>query len=524
MARIICISDMHYSVEEEMYNDDNGIRLPHSVGINSINILLSAIKEISPIDLIAFCGDIITGKDSDIEKENAIQNFKDFIERVCSIEKLFGDTCSDPRNRILFVPGNHDMNRNSGELLSSMSYLFNSYLSTERKPDIAHPFAPIFVFDELKLIVATISTAQNNNAKNENIERVLEIVSALPEEYSNQKREVTQKLEHYNIYDIPSVTSETVEKFISNSRDINKTNKYYDYKRIMITHHPLLEGVEQGPVLKKYGKTVGGYRFMKNAEEFGYSLFIHGHLHNQSCVEIIDHLTGNKNSIVQLGLPQMRVDQEGCGCVLIDIDDTNRFSCSLLKLDSIAWRFKQVPILTPNHNVIMEYSGDKILVDSEIAEIIKDNIIVKNGDLNNIEAASYDCSLGYEYKKAKGKFCNWNDEQLQMITVNDGPGGIWLAPGETALIFTYEEFNIPKDMVVHASPISSWLRRGIRFDISYFVDPGFKGKFSIPVTNESSKSVCINAQNPIISLEFVRLANSSEHGWSERHLEHSNRK
>ena len=64
----------------------------------------------------------------------------------------------------------------------------------------------------------------------------------------------------------------------------------------------------------------------------------------------------------------------------------------------------------------------------------------------------------------------------------------------------------------------------VQFDISYFVDPGFKGKFSIPVTNESSKSVCINAQNPIISLEFVRLANSSEHGWSERHLEHSNRK
>lgn len=164
--------------------------------------------------------------------------------------------------------------------------------------------------------------------------------------------------------------------------------------------------------------------------------------------------------------------------------------------------------------------GDRILVDYEIAEIIKENEIVRYGDLRNVESASYDCALGYQYKKGSARFCNWAEIDLREIEPGqNGPGGITLKPNETALIFSHEEFNIPKDMVLHASPISSWLRKGIRFDISFFVDPGFSGRFAIPVTNESEKEVTIDAQKPIISLEFVKLANPCEKGWREKHTD-----
>ena len=303
---------------------------------------------------------------------------------------------------------------------------------------------------------------------------------------------------------------------------IDENDKYAEYKRIMISHHPLLEGIASISSLKKYSGTVGGYGFMKSAEEFGYTLFVHGHLHEQSCVEIIDHLSERKKPVVQLGLPQMAFDSEGCGCVIISINDNVNdlfpFSCTLLKPDSIAWRFKQIPLISFKEESLPNVKGDRILVDYEIAEIIKENKIVKHGDLRNVEAASYDCSLGYEYKKGNAKFCDWRSIELQSIVPGqNGPGGIVLEPNETALIFSYEEFNIPKDMILHASPISSWLRKGVRFDISFFVDPGFVGRFAIPVTNESEKRIIIDAQKPIVSLEFIKLACPCGKGWMEKH-------
>ena len=72
-------------------------------------------------------------------------------------------------------------------------------------------------------------------------------------------------------------------------------------------------------------------------------------------------------------------------------------------------------------------------------------------------------------------------------------------------------------MVLHASPISSWLRNGIRVDLSYLVDPGFKGKFSFPVTNESNNTVYINSREPIVSVEFIKLAGTCEKNWVDRH-------
>ena len=53
-----------------------------------------------------------------------------------------------------------------------------------------------------------------------------------------------------------------------------------------------------------------------------------------------------------------------------------------------------------DHRKINNY-GDKILIDKEISRLIKDNIIIKNGDLRNVEAASYDCALGYERRSER---------------------------------------------------------------------------------------------------------------------------
>lgn len=506
-----------------MYSDDAAVDVRHSVGKDDLKILLSSIEEIGPIDLLVFCGDIIIGKDSESIKDNSLNEIGDFINCISKSPKIFSENITHIWDRIIYVPGNHDVDReNRGKILAGVSNLFKFSLSPISTEDHRNQsYSPIFIFDDLKLIVSVISTIDNSCSENKNISKVLEITDELPFSCEEQKNEIKQLIKNYSMHDIPSITSQTISKFIEDSKKISNDDNYKDYRKIMFSHHPLLSGVAPDVVLKRYGDTVGGYGFMRSAKEYGYRLFVHGHLHSTSCVEIIDQLSEDKKQVVQLGLPQMEFDKDNCGCVLIEIGDTTNdfpFKCTLLRPDSIAWKFRQIPLVDYNERTYSSNINEHILVDYEISEIIKENVIVKNGDLNNVEAASYDCSLGNEYKKGKSRFCNWEDVEVSTIKPeNNGSGKIILEPNETVLIFSHEEFNIPKDMVLHASPISSWLRKGIRFDISFFVDPGFYGKFSIPVTNESNKTITINAQSPIISLEFIQLSKECEIGWRERH-------
>lgn len=210
------------------------------------------------------------------------------------------------------------------------------------------------------------------------------------------------------------------------------------------------------------------------------------------------------------------------GAILIDTDSVEGkrfpFDSVFLKLDSIARKFKKTRNFSNEETDTVIYQGDKILVDKEISQIIIENKIVKNGDLSNVEAASYDCALGYEYKRGDKRYCDWSKIDAEQLQENpESPSRIEIQPGETILIYTYEEFDIPNDMVLHASPISTWLRRGIRVSLSCFIDPGFKGKFCFPVTNESEEMVEINSREPIVSVEFIKLPRTCTKSWSERH-------
>lgn len=524
MIKILCLSDLHYSASKNkgVYTNDSGIEMKKPIGKDELNILLSSIKENGQIDLLIICGDIVVGGDSDEQKKESLDDIKKFITEIVESAEIFATNITHPWERVIYVPGNHDVDRNNSDgIYKGISDLFSKAFSPMYNDSCVQPHAPVFVFDELRLIVSAISTVENSNSGNKKIREVLDIAEQLSVTNKEQADKIKNLLKDYAQNDIPSITSLTTSKFINNSNIISEIDKYKDYKKIILTHHPLLSGITSGIDLKKYNDTVGGYGFMKTAIEYGYNFFIHGHLHSTSCVEIIDHLSEGKSQVIQLGLPKTEIDKDDGGCVLIEIADENSafpFKCTLLKPDSIAWRFKQIPLINYNERPKVTTENDHILVDYEISKLIGEDTIVKHGDLNNVEAASYDCSLGNEYKKGSSRFCNWEEVEISTIkSGSDGPGKIYLKPNETVLIFSHEEFNIPDDMVLHASPISSWLRKGIKFDISFFVDPGFVGKFSIPVTNESDKTITIDAQKPIISLEFIKLSRSCRDGWGKRH-------
>ena len=523
MTKVLCLSDIHFTESEKSYVFGERIseKLFNSVGVNKLDVLFAAMEEIGPIDLLIFCGDYIVGKNDKEEKRKSINAFIDFLEKVENSPNIFRGEIIHTCDRILVVPGNHDVNRDEGDILDEFNKKLNRYLTPFEAKGRRQKYAPVFIFDELKLIVACESTVNNSATINSEIENVLINIDKLGGD-SDLKEHVKSVLNRYMLFDIPSITESIKKDFIETSIEIEKDEKYEDYIKIMVCHHPLLDGIETSNTIKKYKSTVGGYSFMKSAVNFGYRLFIHGHIHESSCIEIVDHNMENGSPIIQIGVPMMEMDSDRCGAVLVDTEtvDSNSFPFTsiFLKLDTVSRKFKQTKMLNNEDNRQINYNGDKILTDKEISRIIKDNIIIKNGDLGNVEAASYDCALGYEFKRGKTKYCNWSEVDVEYLEIcPDTPSTIELKPNETILIFTYEEFNMPNDMVLHASPISSWLRKGIRVDLSYLVDPGFKGKFSFPVTNESNDTIYINSREPIVSVELIKLSGACEKNWMERH-------
>lgn len=56
MAKILCISDIHHSTKGNpgVYTDDPAMRLTRDVVTKDISILLAAMEDIGPIDLLVF--------------------------------------------------------------------------------------------------------------------------------------------------------------------------------------------------------------------------------------------------------------------------------------------------------------------------------------------------------------------------------------------------------------------------------------------------------------------------------------
>ena len=71
MARIICLSDLHYSVgESDIYGEEINTELTNKLKTDRLNLLFSALEDLGEIDLLIFCGDIVLGRES---KENKIE-------------------------------------------------------------------------------------------------------------------------------------------------------------------------------------------------------------------------------------------------------------------------------------------------------------------------------------------------------------------------------------------------------------------------------------------------------------------
>jgi deoxycytidine triphosphate deaminase len=91
-----------------------------------------------------------------------------------------------------------------------------------------------------------------------------------------------------------------------------------------------------------------------------------------------------------------------------------------------------------------------------------------------------------------------------------------LEPDEELVVATSEIFDIPKDMVGHVTVMSGVYKKGIVPLLSLFIDPGFQGRFFFPIRNRTKMIVRIEADEHILSIEFMRLPSAVDQGYAER--------
>lgn len=123
-----------------------------------------------------------------------------------------------------------------------------------------------------------------------------------------------------------------------------------------------------------------------------------------------------------------------------------------------------------------------ILSDGSIKEIGTQLIVPFN--IDQLQPASYDLTLN---------------------TIKDKRDRYYLSPREFILADTEEWINMPNHIVGRLEGKSSWARMGLIIHTAGFVDPGFKGRLVLEITNLGSNMIELIPGNLIAQICFEEL-------------------
>ena len=149
-----------------------------------------------------------------------------------------------------------------------------------------------------------------------------------------------------------------------------------------------------------------------------------------------------------------------------------------------------------------------ILNGNTIKKLIKENQLIENADANNVHSSSYDVTVGeyvIKFKKSK-KAISLNDkeaieEMYEKINIKDG---YKFKPGECLLVSLEEQFNIPANVSASIRGRTSFNRLGLMTTIQH-LNPGYKGKLNITVTNCSENTYIIMPKVNIAQVVFEQM-------------------
>jgi dCTP deaminase len=158
-----------------------------------------------------------------------------------------------------------------------------------------------------------------------------------------------------------------------------------------------------------------------------------------------------------------------------------------------------------------------VLSDHSIREeVASGRLVIDPFEDRMVQPASIDLRLGREFRVFRNYRLAYIDVKQEMPqlteleSIEDAVPFI-LHPGEFVLAVTLERVEIPDDIVGRLDGKSSLGRLGlIVHSTAGFVDPGFKGRLTLELTNVANLPVTLYYGMPVSQISFSRLSTPAD--------------
>lgn len=149
-----------------------------------------------------------------------------------------------------------------------------------------------------------------------------------------------------------------------------------------------------------------------------------------------------------------------------------------------------------------------VLGYNSIKKLLKKNILIENANNQNIQTSSYDVTIDkyiLKFKKCKKAISLIDAQELNTMyeEVNISEG-YTIEPGETILVVLEDRFNMPNNVCGSIRGRTSLNRLGLTIPTQH-LNPGFKGKLNLTLTNNSVNSYVITPKIQIAQVVFEKL-------------------
>ncbi len=149
-----------------------------------------------------------------------------------------------------------------------------------------------------------------------------------------------------------------------------------------------------------------------------------------------------------------------------------------------------------------------VLGYKSIKKLIQKNILIENANNQNIHSSSYDVTVDkyiLKFKSTNKPISLIDAQELSEMyeEVNISEGYI-LKPGETILVVLEDVFNLPNNVCGSIRGRTSFNRLGLTIPVQH-LNPGFKGKLNITLTNHSTNSYMLMPKLQIAQVIFERM-------------------
>ena len=137
-----------------------------------------------------------------------------------------------------------------------------------------------------------------------------------------------------------------------------------------------------------------------------------------------------------------------------------------------------------------------ILTDSQIREARKSGEIkIEPFDGRQVQAATYDLRVGRQAATTSAK---------KMVNVEED-GYVSLAPGDFGVVTVLEEIAIGPQLAGRFGLRSKFARKGLIATTGPQIDPGYRGRLIVGLTNLTPRPVTLSFKDDFLSVEFHRL-------------------